>query len=58
MAAERMKDFRPHNWPPGRVTAPHPPAPSEINDPMARAARLRAAMDELPEVEVPLREEA
>jgi hypothetical protein len=54
-----MKDFRPHNWPVESRGTPVPAAPSSKSaGSMSGAARLRAALDELPEIEVPLVEEA
>jgi hypothetical protein len=56
-AGSLMRDFRPHNWPQGaRATAP--PAHSDAAGMLKREARLEAALDELPEIEVPLMEEA
>jgi hypothetical protein len=45
-----MKDFRPHNWPKGNVATAPP-----VDD---RGARLRRAVEELPEEEVRIEEEA
>jgi hypothetical protein len=54
-----MRDFRPHNWPQGaRAGQQSPPVLPSSSGARVRAARLRAAIDDLPEIEVPLEEEA
>lgn len=53
-----MKDFKPHNWPPtSRGAAARGGSTNSSAATQKRVERLAAAIDELPEVEVPLKEE-
>jgi len=54
-----MKDFRPHNWGPApraNITR-HAPVSDPSTARQRREARLAAAIEDLPEIEVPLQEE-